>query len=90
MTQHIITTEAMAAFRPNPPCAEGLDRHILQFRDPHPGGSQGLHEVIEPPVARLSGRCQQAQIVPLVQFPARVPEEFPLAAEGLHPALPPA
>ena len=30
------------------------------------------------------------QVVPLVKLSPRIPEEFPLAAEGFHPALPPA
>ena len=69
---------------------QGLDGDKLQLRHPDPRGGQGLHEVVEPPVARPLRRGQQAQVVPLVQFPPRVPEEFPLAAEGFHPALPPA
>ena len=69
---------------------QGLNGDKLQLRHPDPRGGQGLHEVVEPPVAPPLRRGQQAQIVPLVQFPPRVPEEFPLAAEGFHPTLPPA
>ena len=70
-----------------PAGSQSLHRDKHQLGDPNPRGPQGLHHVIQPLAAPPSGGGQQGQVLPLVQFPGLLPKNFPLLAQGLHPAL---
>ena len=69
------------------PPVDSLPGDEAELRDADPGGAEHLHQEQQPQLAPVPGGGEQAEILPVCEFPPRLPKEAPLQFEGAHPAV---